>query len=240
MRTSFFLATALATLGTQADDTSSAIIGYFSPSWDAGFLQYGGWTSTAASLVTYNTKAATYHVGCVKDAPKTDCDYPASWTIIQGPETVSVTGEYIATTSGKSTSYDLTLTQSYECSLKASTESASCTMSLGVNGSFNGGKYASSTSSKATYTTAPMSESYYQLTVTAGLDSVILTGPTQTTTTTSSTTSAETTQTTAGASSTTSSTTSVETTQSTGGAAGPVGALITAAPMVAAAMAALL
>ncbi|KGO55154.1 hypothetical protein PEX2_029720 [Penicillium expansum] len=225
MRTSIFLATALATLGTQADDTSSAIIGYFSPSWDAGFLQYGGWTSTAASLVTYNTKAATYHVGCVKDAPKTDCDYPASWTIIQGPETVSVTGEYIATTSGKSTSYDLTLTQSYECSLKASTESASCTMSLGVNGSFNGGKYASSTSSKATYTTAPMSESYYQLTVTAGLDSVILTGPTQTTTRTSSTTS---------------STTSVETTQSTGGAAGPVGALITAAPMVAAAMAALL
>ena len=223
MRTSIFLATALATLSAQADDTSSAIIGYFSPPWDAGFLQYGGWTSTAASLVAYNTKAATYHVGCVKGAPKTDCNYPASWTIIQGPETVSVTGQYIASTSGKSTSYDLTLTQSYECSLKASTESASCTMSLGMNGSLDGGKYESSSTSKATYTTAPISNSYYQLTVTAGLDSITLTTPSAT-------------QTTAG----TTSTTSVETTQSTGGAAGHAGALITAAPMVAAAMAALL
>ncbi|CAG8903417.1 unnamed protein product [Penicillium egyptiacum] len=209
MRTSFFLAAALATLGTQADDTSSDVIGYFSPAWDAGLLQYGGWTSTAASLVTHNTAAATYHVSCLKDAPKTDCNYPTPWTIVQGPETVSFTGKYIASTSDKSTSYDITLTQSYECSLKASTESASCTMSVGMSGSVDGGKYESSTSSKATYTTAPMSNSYYQLTVTAGLP-------------------------------TGSSSTSVETTQSTGGAPGPAGALITAAPMVAAAMAALL
>ncbi|KAJ6183885.1 hypothetical protein N7519_005186 [Penicillium mononematosum] len=201
MRTSFFLAAALATLGTQADDSSTDVIGYFSPSWDGGLLQYGGWTSTAASLVTYNSAAATYHT-----PPKTDCNYPTPWTIVQGPETVSFTGKYIASTSGESTSYDITLTQSYECSLKASTESASCTMSVGKSGSLAGAKYESSTSSKATYTTAPMSNSYYQLTVTAGLPS---------------------------------SSTEVQTTQSTGGAAGPA-ALITAAPMVAAAVAVLL
>ncbi|CAG7964423.1 unnamed protein product [Penicillium nalgiovense] len=207
MRTSFFLAAALATLGTQADDSSTDVVGYFSPSYDGGLLQYGGWQSTAASLVTYNTAAATYHVSCLKDAPKTDCNYPTPWTIVQGPETVSFTGQYIASTSGESTSYDITVTQSYECSLKASTESASCTMSVSKSGSLGGAKYESSTSTKATYTTAPISNSYYQLTVTAGLP--------------------------------TSSSTDVQTTQSTGGAAGPA-ALITAAPMVAAAVAALL
>ncbi|KAJ5388945.1 uncharacterized protein N7496_000013 [Penicillium cataractarum] len=207
MRASFFLAAALAALGVQADDSSSTIVGYFSPPWDAGLLQYGGWTSTAASLVAINTKAATYHVGCLKDAPKTDCDYPESWTIIQGPETVSFTGKYIATTSDKTTSYDITVTQSYECSLKSSTESASCTMSAGMSGSLDGGKYESSTSSKATYTTAPISNSYYQLTVTGGLSKL----------------------------------TTAQTTTTTGGAvAGPAGAMITAAPVVAAAMAALL
>lgn len=207
MRASIFLAAALTALGAKADDASSTIVGYFSPPWDGGLLQYGGWTSTAASVVAVNTEAATYHVGCLKDAPKTDCNYPTSWTIIQGPETVSFTGEYIASTSDKSTSYDITVTQSYECSLKSSTESASCTMSVGMSGSLDGGTYASSTSSKATYTTAPISNSYYQLTVTGGLSS--LTAP--------------------------------EATKTTGNAAvAPTGALITAAPMVAAAVAALL
>lgn len=207
MLTSFVLAAALAALGAKADDSHSTIIGYFSPPWDAGLPQYGGWTSTAASLVSFNTKAATYHVGCLKDAPKTDCDYPTSWTIIQGPETVSFTGKYIASTSDKTTSYEITVTESYECSLKSSTESASCTMSAGMSGTLNGGKYESSTSSKATYTTAPISNSYYQLTVTGGLSSL----------------------------------TTAQATTTTGGAAvGPAGALITAAPVVAAAMAALL
>lgn len=207
MSASILLAVALVALGANANDPSSTIVGYFSPSWDAGLLQYGGWTSTAASLVAMNAEATTYHVGCLKGAPKTDCDYPTSWTIIQGPETVSFTGKYIASTSDKSTSYDITVTQSYECSLKSSTESASCTMSAGMSGSLDGGTYASSTSSKATYTTAPISNSYYQLTVTGGLSS--LTAP--------------------------------EATKTTGNAAiAPTGALITAAPMVAAAVAALL
>ncbi|CDM31371.1 hypothetical protein DTO013E5_766 [Penicillium roqueforti] len=210
MRTSFFLTAALATLGTQAKDSSSSseIIGYFSPSWDAGLLQYGGWTSTAASLVAYKSGTATYHVGCLKDAPKTDCNYPSSWTIVQGPETVSLDGKYIASTSDKTSSYEMTVSQSYHCSLKASTESASCTMSVSMSGSVDGAKVESSTSSKATYTTAPISASYYQLTVTAGLESIT--------------------------------TETATTTKSTGGAAGHAGAMITAAPMVAAALAALL
>ncbi|KAJ5920726.1 hypothetical protein N7454_009259 [Penicillium verhagenii] len=199
MRTSSLLASALAVLGTQAAD-SSTIIGYFSPSWDATLLKYGGWTSTAASLAGINTKAATYHVGCEKGAAKTDCDYPSSWTIIQGPETVSLTGKYIATTSGASESYDVTVTQSYECSLESSTVSASCTMSVGMTGSMNGAKYSSSTTSKGTYSPVPIDGYYYQLTVTAGLSSITQPAATE-----------------------------------TGGAVGPAAAMITAAPVVAAA-----
>jgi len=206
MRTTFFLTAALATLGAKADDSSSTIIGFFAPPWDVSMAYIGnGLTSTAASVAGINAEATTYHVGCVKGAPKTDCDFPSSWTIIQGPETVSVTGKYIASTSDKSTSYDFTVTQSYDCSLKSSTESASCTMSAGMSGTFQGGKYESSTSTKATYTTAPIDSSYYRLTVTAGLSS--FTAPEAT---------------------------------KTAGAAGHKGALITAAPVVAAAVAALL
>lgn len=205
MRTSIFLAAALATLA-KADDASTTIIGYFSPPWDAGLPYYRVGSSTAASVAGINAEATTYHVGCVKGAAKTDCNFPTSWTIIQGPETVSVTGKYIASSSDKSTSYDFTVTESYECSLKSSTESASCTMSAGVSGTYNGGKYDVTTTSSATYTTAPITKSYYKLTVTGGLSS--LTAP--------------------------------EATKTGAAAAGPAGAFITAAPMVAAAVAALL
>lgn len=205
MRTSIFLAAALAALA-KADDASSTIIGYFSPPWDAGLPEYRAGSSTAASIAGINADATTYHVGCAKGAPKTDCHFPTSWTIVQGPETVSVTGKYIASSSGKSTSYDFTVTQSYECSLKSSTESASCTMSEGIKGTFNGGKYDVTSTSSATYTTAPITKSYYKLTVTGGLSS--LTAP--------------------------------EATKTGAAAAGPAGAFITAGPMVAAAVAALL
>ncbi|KAJ5965088.1 uncharacterized protein N7479_004964 [Penicillium vulpinum] len=215
MRTSFFLAAALATLSAQADDASSTIVGFYAPPWDVTVPMYGGFTSTAASLVAIKSGVATYEVDCLKDAPKTDCNFPDPWTIIQGPETVSLNEKYIASYSEKETSYDITVTRSHECSLKASTEFASCTMSVGMKGSTEGEKYESSTSSKATYTTAPISDNYYELTVTAGLDLL------------------KSTEATAAA-------TSAETTASTGGAAGHAGALITAAPMVAAAVAALL
>jgi hypothetical protein len=170
MRTSIFLAACLASLGVQADDASTSILGFFSPSW-ADSEWNGGWFSTAASVADINAEAITYHVGCVKGATKVACNIPTSITIIQGPETVNFNGQYIASSSGESANWDVTITESYECSLKSYTESASCTMSLSLSGSQNGGKYESSSSSKATYTTAPKSELYYSLTVTGGLES---------------------------------------------------------------------
>ncbi|KAG2002755.1 hypothetical protein GB937_009520 [Aspergillus fischeri] len=204
MRASFLLPAAIYALAAHADDKTTTI-GYFIPSWSATLLSYGAWTSTGASVAGINAAATTYNLGCLKDAPKTDCNIKNSWTIIQGPETVSVTGVYTASTSGKETSYDVTVTQSYECKIRSRTESASCTMSVGMTGSVGGATIASSTSSSATY--SPATSSYYELVVTAGVDKF----------------------------------TAPEATKTPGvAAAGPAGALITAAPVVAAAVAALL
>jgi len=200
MRTSSLLATALTVLGTQAAD-SSTIRGIFSPSWDVKVPGLGHKTiGDDASLAGINANAATYHMGCPKNAAKTDCDVPTSWTMIQGAETATFTAQYIASTSDDSTSYDVTVTEMYDCKLKSSTESASCTMSVGVSGSVGTSKYETSTTSKVTYSTAPIDQYYYQLTVTAGLSSFTMPAATE-----------------------------------TGAAAGAAGAMITAAPVVAAA-----
>ncbi|KAF7161343.1 hypothetical protein CNMCM5623_006957 [Aspergillus felis] len=204
MRASFLIPAALYALAAHADDKTTTV-GFFIPNWSVTVLEYGGWTSTGASVAGINAAATTYNVGCLKDAPKTDCNIKNSWTIIQGPETVSVTAVYTASTSGKETSYDITVTESYECKIRSRTESASCTMSIGMTGSVGGATLASSTSSSATY--SPATSSYHELAVTAGVDKF----------------------------------TAPEATKTPGvAAAGPAGAFITAAPVVAAAVAALL
>ncbi|KAJ6016239.1 hypothetical protein N7540_010830 [Penicillium herquei] len=207
MRTSTLLAVALATLGASAD-SSTTTLGLFSPQWnDVEIPVLGdGQSSLVASLAGLKSSTTTYHIGCAKGAAKTDCNIPTSWTAIQGPDTVSFSAKYVASTSGKSTSYDYTVTESYECSLHSFTGSASCTMSAGFTGSGSGGDGGYSTSTDATYSTAPTEDYYYALTVTAGLKS--LSDPAAT---------------------------------ATGAAvAGPAGAVITAAPVVMAAVAALL
>ncbi|KAH2009724.1 hypothetical protein KXV45_008194 [Aspergillus fumigatus] len=167
MRASFLLPVAIYVLTAYADDKTTTV-GYFIPSWSVTLLSYGVWTSTGASVAGINAAATTYHLGCLKDAPKTDCNIKNSWTIIQGPETVSATGVYTASTSGKETSYDITVTESYECKIRSRTESASCTMSVGMTGSVGGAAITSSTSTSATY--SPATSSYYELVVTAGVD----------------------------------------------------------------------
>ncbi|GIJ92542.1 hypothetical protein Asppvi_001820 [Aspergillus pseudoviridinutans] len=204
MRASFLLPAALYALAAHADDKTTTV-GVFGPNWSVTVWGYGGRASTGASVAGINAAATTYNVGCLKDAPKTDCNIKNSWTIIQGPETVSATAVYTASTSNKETSYDITVTESYECKIRSRTESASCTMSIGMSGSVDGATIASSTSSSATY--SPATSRYAELVVTAGVDKF----------------------------------TAPEATKTPGAAAaGPAGALITAAPVVAAAVAALL
>ncbi|KAA8643896.1 uncharacterized protein ATNIH1004_008092 [Aspergillus tanneri] len=124
-------------------DDQIPVVGYFIPHWSATELSYGGWTSTGTSIAGINAAATTHNVGCLKDAPKTDCNIKNSWTIIQGPETVSVAGVRTASTSGK----------------KRATISPSCTRTSARSGP---------APSPATY--LPATSSYYELVFTAGVE----------------------------------------------------------------------
>ncbi|OJJ43522.1 hypothetical protein ASPZODRAFT_135978 [Penicilliopsis zonata CBS 506.65] len=168
MRLSSLLIAGLFGLAAHADD-STTTVGYFIPAWDNELLDYSGWTSTGASVAGINAEATTYKVGCLKDAATTDCDIKHSWTIVQGPGTVSMTGVYTEITTGQSESYGLTVTQSYECSFQSYSISASCTMSFYLSGTGEGATVASSTSTKTSYATA--ASSYYTLVVTGGVKS---------------------------------------------------------------------
>ncbi|CAP94202.1 hypothetical protein DTO013E5_9676 [Penicillium roqueforti] len=202
MRTSIFAAAFLASLGARAKESSTrTTIGIFSPTWDNDLP---GVTSYAASVAGINAEATTYHVGCMDDVAKSDCDIVTSWTITQGPETVNFAAQYVATNPGTD-GYDVTVTETYDCSFKSWSESASCTMSASMGGTVRGGSTASSSSSSATSSTA--ASSYYKMDVTGGVKSFTAPAATET----------------PGAA-----------------AAGPAGSLITAAPVVAAAVAALL
>ncbi|KXG47758.1 uncharacterized protein PGRI_016280 [Penicillium griseofulvum] len=202
MRTSIVAAAFLASLGVQAKgDSSSTTVGIFSPEWDN---KLWGATSYAASVAGINAKATTYHVACLDGAAKSDCNIATPWTITQGPETVNLAAQYIATKSGTD-GYDVTITETYDCSFKSWSESVSCTMSVSMGGVVRGGTTASSSTSQASPSMA--TSSYWRLDVTGAVDSFTAPAATET----------------PGVA-----------------AAGPAGALITAAPMVAAAIAALL
>ncbi|KAJ5107927.1 hypothetical protein N7456_004602 [Penicillium angulare] len=173
MRTSTFLAMALATLGASADSESTTTVGFFAPSWTFEVPEWAGGiaTSYAASMAGINAEAATYHVGCAKDAPKSVCDIPKSWTIIQGANTASFSGEWVFSTKSDKSTYKATVTETYDCDLHSSTGSVSCTMSAAWTASGGGEKASSSTSTSTSLASAPIKEDYGALTVTAGLSS---------------------------------------------------------------------
>jgi len=143
---------------------STTTVGYFEPDWDITIPRY---RSTAASVAGINALATTYEVSCLDGAPSTDCSIDSPWTIIQGPETLSLTGVYTAWVSGGVNG--VTVTRSYDCSFTSYSVSASCSLSYQATGTTNGVSYSTSTSDSASYPTD--SVSYYRLTVTGGLAS---------------------------------------------------------------------
>ncbi|OOF93567.1 hypothetical protein ASPCADRAFT_209507 [Aspergillus carbonarius ITEM 5010] len=210
MRPSLLLPTILSLLLPTITAEPTTVLGVFSPFWDAEYPKSGGWTSTGASIAGINAIQTTFKVNCLQDAPKTDCDMKNPYTIIQGPETISLSQVYTASTSNAHSSYDYTVTRWYECSMKSVTEDVSCTMSVGMTGSANGAAVTSSTSTKSSYKTA--TSAIYSLVVTGGVQS--LTAPAAT-------------ETPGGAG-------------AAGVGVGPMGAMITAAPVAAVAVVAAL
>ncbi|KAJ5431163.1 hypothetical protein N7445_008895 [Penicillium cf. griseofulvum] len=74
--------------------------------------------------------------------------------------------------------YDVTITETYDCSFKSWSESVSCTMSVSMGGIIGGGTTASSSTSKATPSVA--TSSYWKLDVTGAVDSFTAPAATET------------------------------------------------------------
>ncbi|CAI7619744.1 unnamed protein product [Penicillium glandicola] len=157
MHTTLFL-TALAALATAEESTR---INYFGGGMDfAHEIGLHPWTSTAASVAGINAVATTYRIGCLSDAPKSDCEIATPWTMIQGPETYSLTGEYTVSGSG---------------SINAWTG----TQNVKATGTTDGVSYSTSTST-STKNLPTDSYTYYGLDVTAGTASFTASQATET------------------------------------------------------------
>ena len=210
MRPTLILTSALAALA--AADSSTTTVSYFG--LDSNINTYGAdpgaYTSTAASIVGSDSTATTYEIGCLKGAAK--CALPHPVTLIQGSATYSLSGEYSIETMGATG----IITDIEECTFTHSTESVSCSWSVAFTVS-SGDLTVSTSNSDSSTSIAPDSVSWRSLDVTAGATSTISGSATEPTT---------------GAASTAEAT-------STGAAAAHAKPLITAAPVGAAAVAAI-
>ncbi|KAJ5139322.1 uncharacterized protein N7515_004170 [Penicillium bovifimosum] len=135
------------------------------------------YTSIAASITGINALATTYVVKCLKDAPKSDCHIEDPWTIIQGQNTMSLTGVYTAWSTGDVNA--VTATRDIQCSFTAISESVSCSISYQMTGTVNG--MSTSTSTSTSTKTIPTDKiTYYGLAVTGGIESFTATEATHT------------------------------------------------------------
>ncbi|KAA8651247.1 hypothetical protein EYZ11_013256 [Aspergillus tanneri] len=163
MHSTLFLTFAAALTGLVSADDKSTTVPYFGAVIGLTQPTYSG---TVGSVAGINAKATTYHISCEKDAPKSLCQIDKPWTMIQGEETYSLTGVY---TAWSSKSNAVTATHMSACSFKHFSESASCSMSVGVTGTQGGGKWSSSTSTKTSIASDKVTR--YGLKVTGGLES---------------------------------------------------------------------
>ncbi|KAJ5239704.1 hypothetical protein N7468_004323 [Penicillium chermesinum] len=168
-------------------------------------------------VVAMDKAATTYEVNCASDKKcGIKSDHPM--TLVQGPETFSVTMNVEVMTMGGTALLD----GRRECTFTSSSESASCTMALSLSVSVEGTSTSTSIHS-AMSSIDPSEIEYYPLTVTGGV---------------SAPTASATTSTSAVSTSATTSTSAVST-SATGAAAPASGPMATAAPLGAAAMAAI-
>ncbi|KAJ5832503.1 hypothetical protein N7474_000814 [Penicillium riverlandense] len=159
-----FLATVLGAL-VAADGVT--IVPEFAAEW-ATDLTIMGYASTAASVAGINALYTTYHINCLDDAPKTDCQIDTPWTLIEGPGTYSVTGVYTGWSSGDGNA--VTATRLIDCTFTSSSLSASCSANYKATGTIEGLSYSTSTA-VSTSSIPTDSITYLAMYITAGAKS---------------------------------------------------------------------
>ncbi|KAL4747088.1 hypothetical protein BDW72DRAFT_206799 [Aspergillus terricola var. indicus] len=217
--------TGMATLATASnDDAATTSIAYFHPDvYDAVHLNILSYSGTAASVVSADATATTLAIGCLESAPSSSCliDPEHPQTMIQGDSTWSWKGQYTVL------DWDppVTATVDYGCTYTSQSIDASCSFSYSAYGSSDG--LAFSQHFNTAISVRPTWVSSAEMLVTAGVEKL---GATATATATAAATKTESKE---------SEATETETGAAAGGP-GPFGALVTAAPVLALGVAAML
>ncbi|OGM40900.1 hypothetical protein ABOM_010000 [Aspergillus bombycis] len=133
------------------------------------------YSGIAGSVAGINARETTYHISCTKDAPKSLCQIDKPWTMIQAQDSWSLTGVYTAWSSEKDA---VTATQDYSCTFTHWSESASCALTVQATGTWGGGSWSSSTSTKASVASDRVTT--WGLLVTGGVESFTMPQATQT------------------------------------------------------------
>lgn len=139
----------------------------------------------AASVVGVNSHVTTYAVSCYSAAATGDCEIKKPWTLIQGPNTFSLTGQYTAAASEYVST--VTVDRDFKCSFTSSSLSPSCVFKQLVTGIQAGASYSSATS---TTTTTRFNLDYRGMMITAGYEKLPATTATNSKRTTHSATTA--------------------------------------------------
>ena len=166
MRTAWFLASTLAAF--VAADASTTTVSVFGIEYDYGYgVGPDAYTSTAARVVAIDKYATTYEIACLSGAPQSACaiNSKTPMTLIQGPTTYSYSGEATISTDGAVG----VATGIVDCSFTQTSQSVSCSWSFAVTASSSDFTFSTSTSDPS-MTIDPDMVSYYALEVTAGLD----------------------------------------------------------------------
>ncbi|KAJ5288013.1 hypothetical protein N7478_003699 [Penicillium angulare] len=168
MRATLLIASTFASLAV-ADSTaepSSTTIKYLDISADGGGVNLAQYTSFVGDVYAIDRTATTYKVRCEDGVPSSDCiiDSKTPWILVQGPATYALSATAHIKTAGGTGA----VTVDMACSFTHSTESISCSESVGIYASA-AGQSTSTSGVIPSYTIDAEAVSYTHLKVTGGL-----------------------------------------------------------------------
>ncbi|KAL4982432.1 hypothetical protein BDW68DRAFT_57921 [Aspergillus falconensis] len=209
----------MATLASASSDgaTTTSIVYFYPQVSDAVRLNILSYSGTAASVISADATATTLAIGCLDSAPSSSCliDPKHPQTMIQGNSAWSWKGQYTVLDWNP----PVTATVDYGCTYTSQSIDASCSFSYSAYGSSDG--LAFSQHFDTAISVSPTWVSSAEMLVTAGVEKL------EGSATATESKEAETTE------------TATETGAAAGGA-GPFGALVTAGPVLALGVAAML
>ncbi|KAJ5198439.1 uncharacterized protein N7498_007556 [Penicillium cinerascens] len=158
-----FSALLVPVLAAVAAAESTTVIEYFAATSTVSGLSvsFTSYSSLAGTVLGSDAAGTTYRVGCMSDAPKSDCSIDHPFTMVAGENTLSYSKALTAELGG----YTGLIGEDVQCSFTHSTESAACTFTMDVTVSSD--DVTTSTQTTTTISYPEKSVTYDKLTVAA-------------------------------------------------------------------------